>query len=74
MQIDKQQILDLLKSRGDHDQAQAADIELPDKVDTDKDGGLLSKFGIDPQELPALLSSLVDKAGGLQGIRGKLGL
>jgi len=51
MHIDKSQILDLLRSRGDHDQAQQADSELPDQVDTDRDGGLLSKFGLDIGDL-----------------------
>ena len=65
MNIDKNQILELLRSQGDHDKAQQADSELPDQVDTDKDAGLLSKFGIDPMEL-------VKKFGG-GGIGGKLG-
>ncbi|WP_380168890.1 hypothetical protein [Jannaschia sp. R86511] len=51
MQIDKSQIIDMLKSRGDTDQASKADSELPDTVDTDKDSGLLDKFGINPQDL-----------------------
>lgn len=51
MQIDKSQIIDMLKSRGDEKQASAAESELPDKVDPDKDAGLLSKFGIDPKDL-----------------------
>lgn len=51
MQIDKSQIIELIKSRGDHDQAKQADAELPDKVDTDKDKGLLDKFGINPGDL-----------------------
>ena len=51
MQIDKSQILDFLKNRGDNDKAAQADGELPDKVDTDKDSGLLSKFGIDAGDL-----------------------
>jgi hypothetical protein len=45
------QILQFLQERGDSDQAAQADQELPDQVDTDQDAGLLSKFGIDPQEL-----------------------
>ncbi len=61
MQIPKDKILELIKSRGDHDQAQQADGELPDQVDTEKDSGLLGKFGVDPKDL----------AGGLGG---KLGL
>jgi hypothetical protein len=51
MEIPKDQILELLRSRGDKDKADQADKELPDKVDTDRDSGLLSKFGIDPAEL-----------------------
>ena len=51
MNIDKAQILDLLRGRGDDDQADAADRELPDQVDTDRDGGLLQKFGIDIGDL-----------------------
>ncbi len=51
MQIDKQQIIKMLKSRGDHDQATQAEADLPDKVDTEKDAGILSKFGINPADL-----------------------
>lgn len=51
MEIPKDQILQFLRERGDSDQATQADQELPDQVDTDKDSGLLSKFGIDPTEL-----------------------
>lgn len=51
VQIDKQQIIEFLKSQGQHDKAQQAQGELPDKVDTDKDSGLLSKFRVDPQAL-----------------------
>jgi hypothetical protein len=51
MQIDKQQIIDMIKQRGDDDQAAQADSELPDQVDPQEDSGLLAKFGIDPQDL-----------------------
>jgi hypothetical protein len=51
VQLDKNMILDLLRERGQQDQASQAEQELPDQVDTDKDGGLLQKFGLDPQEL-----------------------
>lgn len=46
MQIDKQQILDLLRQQGNNEQATQAEGELPDQVDTDRDQGLLEKFGI----------------------------
>jgi hypothetical protein len=51
MELPKDQILQFLKDRGDSEQADRADKELPDQVDTDRDAGLLSKFGIDPQDL-----------------------
>ena len=51
MQLDKNMILDLLRDRGQQDQADQAAQQLPDQVDTDRDAGLLQQFGIDPQEL-----------------------
>ena len=41
MQIDKDMILSLLRSRGDHDKATEAEQELPDKVDASEHAGLL---------------------------------
>lgn len=67
MQIDKAQIIELLKSRGEQDKAGQADSELPDQVDTDRDANLLEKYGIDPQELLGKLG------GGLGGLGGALG-
>jgi len=55
MNIDKSQVLELLGSQGDHDKAQQADTELPDQVDTDRDSGLLGRFGIDVGDLVAKL-------------------
>ena len=51
MEIPKDQILQLLRDRGDHDKAQQADQQLPDKVDTDQHSDLLGKLGIDPSDL-----------------------
>jgi hypothetical protein len=51
MEIPKDKILELLRSRGEDGQADQADKELPDQVDTERDSGLLSKFGIDPSQL-----------------------
>jgi hypothetical protein len=64
VQIDKQQILEFLRNRGDQQQADQAASELPDQVDTDQHGDLLGKFGINPQEL---------MSGGIGGIGDKLG-
>ena len=51
MQIPKEQILELLRSRGEQDKAGQAESELPDQVDTDQHAGLLEKLGIDPQDI-----------------------
>jgi hypothetical protein len=51
MKIDKSQILELIRSQGNQQKADDAERELPDQVDTDQDGGLLSKFGIDVGDL-----------------------
>lgn len=63
MQIDKATIIDHLKQLGRHDDASKADAELPGTVDSDKDAGLLSRFGISPD--------LLSKLGGAGGILGK---
>ena len=63
MEIPKDKILELLRSRGDHDKAQQADKELPDQVDTDRDSGLLQRLGIDPQDLLGGLGGMGDKLG-----------
>jgi hypothetical protein len=64
MQIPKEKILELLRSRGEDDKAAQAEGELPDQVDTDQHAGLLQKLGIDPGDI----------AGSLGGIGNKLGL
>lgn len=63
MQIDKQQILDLLRSKGDNQKADQAQQELPDKVDPDQHADLLAKHGVDPQELKGKLGGAGDKFG-----------
>jgi len=61
MEIPKDKILQMIKSRRGHQEAEQANAELPEQVDPEKDKGLLAKFGINPKDL-------------LGGIRGKLGL
>jgi hypothetical protein len=63
MEIPKEKILDLLKQRGENDKAEQADQELPDKVDPDRDRGILEKLGIDPQDLAGNLGGLGEKLG-----------
>ena len=65
MQIDKEQIINFLRERGEASKADQAEQELPSQVDTEQDSGLLSNLGINPTDL----------LGGLGGgLGGKLGL
>ncbi|MGN6334277.1 MAG: hypothetical protein ACTHOD_21900 [Motilibacteraceae bacterium] len=63
MQIDKQQIIDFLRSQGEQGKAQEAEQKLPNQVDTEQHKDLLSQLGINPQEL-------LGKLGGLGGLLG----
>jgi hypothetical protein len=65
MEIPKDNILELLRERGEHDKADQADKELPDQVDHEQHSDLLQKYGIDPKELAGKLPG---------GIGEKLGL
>ena len=74
MQIDKDMVLQLLRSQGKDDQAGQADSELPAQVDTDQHAGLLEKFGISPQDLIAMVTKGGGGGGGLAGgLGGMLG-
>lgn len=63
IQVDKQQILSMLKGQGKNDEATQADSELPDQVDTEQHASFLDKLGINVADIP-----------GAGGIAGKLGL
>jgi hypothetical protein len=73
MQIDKNQILELLRSQGDHGKAAQADQELPGQVDTDADAGLLGKLGLDPMDLVRMVTGGGGQGGALGGLGGLLG-
>jgi hypothetical protein len=66
MEFDKSQIIELLRSQGDSDKAEQADKQLPDRVDPEQHAGLLSKLGVNPQDLLAKLGG-----GGLGGMLGR---
>jgi hypothetical protein len=51
MDIPKDKIIELLRERGNHDQADQAEQELPDTVDHEEHAGLLKKHGIDPHDV-----------------------
>jgi hypothetical protein len=65
MEIPKDKIIELIRQKAGGEQADRAAGELPDQVDPEKHADLLSKFGVDPQEL---------LGGGLGGLGDKLGL
>ncbi len=58
MQIDKDAILKLLRSRGEQEKADQAEQELPDKVDPDQHAGLLERLGVNPKDLLGKLGGL----------------
>jgi len=62
VEIPKDKILDLLHQQGKSDKVDQAKQELPDKVDPQRDSGLLEKFGLKPQDV---LSKL---GGGIPGL------
>jgi hypothetical protein len=55
MEIPKDEIIKLLKERGDHDKADQAEQELPDNVDHEEHSNLLENHGINPQDLAGRL-------------------
>lgn len=64
MQIDKAQIIEILRNLGDQGRTQQAEQELPDQVDTEQHAGLLEKLGVNPADL-------LKGGGGLGGLLGR---
>lgn len=56
MKIDKQELLNLLRTQGDNDTADEAERELPDEIDSDRDGAALDALGLDRTQLMAKLA------------------
>jgi hypothetical protein len=51
MEIDRQEIVDELRGRGEDEAADRAERELPEVVDTDTHADLLRQLGINPMDL-----------------------
>jgi hypothetical protein len=49
--IDKAEIVATLRSRGQNDRADWVDREMPETIDTDKNGSLLRTLNIDPADM-----------------------
>ena len=62
MELDKQELVRMLRTQGDNDTADRAEASLPDRIDTDRDGDALDELGLDRTQLMAKLA-----AGGFGG-------
>jgi len=56
VQISKEQLLEVLRTEGDNDTADKVAAELPDQIDTDRDGDALTAAGLDRTQLMAKLA------------------
>ncbi len=63
MEIPKAVIVERIKSNSGAEKASEADKELPDKIDTETDANLLSKYGLSPQDLSDDLGGQSPNAG-----------
>lgn len=51
MEIPKAMLVEQIRSRSGVEKAQEADKELPDKLDTETEAELFSKYDLDPAEM-----------------------
>ena len=57
MQLDKQELLKVLRTEGLNDIADKAESQLPDRVDTDQHQSELDSLGLDRTQLMAKLAA-----------------
>jgi hypothetical protein len=56
VKLDKSELLKVLRTQGDNDTAARAEEQLPDEIDTDRDGEALDAVGLDRTQLMAKLA------------------
>jgi len=56
MKLDKQELLRVLHTEGDNETADEVAAQLPDEIDTDRDGDALDAVGLDRTQLMAKLA------------------
>ena len=56
MNLDKQELVRMLRTQGDNDTADKVESQLPDRIDTDRDGDALDGLGLDRTQLMAKLA------------------
>ena len=57
MKLDRSELVRLLRTQGENDIADQAESQLPEEVDTDRDGDRLDALGLDRTELLAKLAA-----------------
>jgi len=62
VELDKQELVRVLRTQGDNETADEVEKGLPDRIDTDRDGDALDAVGLDRTQLMAKLA-----AGGFGG-------
>jgi hypothetical protein len=67
VQVDKDEVVDLLRSRGEHDKAANVECALPRQVDTEADAGVLHQFGVNVSDLAGARREQADPDGPLTG-------
>ena len=56
MNLDKQELVRMLRTQGDNDTADEVESRLPDQIDTDRDADALDALGLDRTQLMAKLA------------------
>ena len=56
MELDKQELVRVLRTQGDNETADEVEKGLPDRIDTDRDGDALDAIGLDRTQLMAKLA------------------
>ncbi|WP_222194736.1 hypothetical protein [Modestobacter italicus] len=56
MQISREQLVQVLRTEGDNDTADRVEADLPEQIDTDRDGDALAAAGLDRTQLMAKLA------------------
>jgi hypothetical protein len=57
VQLDREQLEQVLRTEGDNDTADKVAAELPEHIDTDRDGDALAAVGLDRTQLMAKLAA-----------------
>ena len=56
MQIEREKLVQVLRTEGDNDTADQVEAGLPERIDTDRDGDALAAMGLDRTQLMAKLA------------------